>query len=176
MSEQCTATSKRSGNRCRRHVVGGGPCPMHGGKAPQVAAAREARIATWEAQRGLAPVEDRDPAEALLAAARTADQLVQRLEREMLEDGKFQTATVKALGDWLDRSGRLSKTVLDAMVDERRIRITEVQGKQLFEILRGVLSELGHDMTRGSHAAQVVARHLRAVDAQQHALTTGTNA
>lgn len=41
---QCTATSKRSGERCkRRPAVGGTVCAMHGGKAPQVQAAVERR-------------------------------------------------------------------------------------------------------------------------------------
>lgn len=51
LSERCTATSKRTGLRCQLTVIGGGTCFMHGGKAPQVAAKREARIVEWEARR-----------------------------------------------------------------------------------------------------------------------------
>lgn len=41
---RCTAKSKQSGERCKRApVVGGSVCAMHGGKAPQVAAAAEQR-------------------------------------------------------------------------------------------------------------------------------------
>lgn len=43
-ARRCTAKSKRSQERCKRAaVVGGTVCAMHGGKAPQVAAAAEAR-------------------------------------------------------------------------------------------------------------------------------------
>ena len=36
LSQQCPCKSKRSGKQCKRLVVGGSPCPMHGGKAPRV--------------------------------------------------------------------------------------------------------------------------------------------
>lgn len=160
LSEQCPATSKRTTLRCQQWVIGGGPCHMHGGKAPQVAAKREARIATWEAQQRRAPIEERDPADALLSAATTADKLVQRLTQEMDEEGTLRPATVTALGEWLDRAGRLSKTVLDARIDERRTRVSEAQGIQLLGVLRGVLAEMGHDLSPGSPAAQIVLKHL----------------
>ncbi|MFC0623218.1 hypothetical protein [Kribbella deserti] len=161
LSEQCTATSKRTGLRCQLTVIGGGPCFMHGGKAPQVVAKREARIAVWEAQQRQAPIEVRDPADALLAAAETADELMQRLRRELAEHGTLSPALLTAVGEWLDRSSRLNKTVLDARIDERRTRINEAQGVQIATVLRDVLQELGHDASPGSEAAQVVGKHLR---------------
>lgn len=46
---RCTATS-RSGNRCKRRPIPGGTvCAMHGGKAPQVVAAAEARLQARQA-------------------------------------------------------------------------------------------------------------------------------
>lgn len=39
---RCTATSKHSGDRCKRApILGGNVCAMHGGKAPQVIAAAQ---------------------------------------------------------------------------------------------------------------------------------------
>ena len=162
-SDQCTATSKRSGQRCRHLVIGGGVCHLHGGKSPAVAAKREARIAVWEAQQGEAPIEVRDPGEALLAAATLADELVQRLHRDVQERGVLTPANLSALGESLDRVGRLSRAVIDARIDERRVRLAEGQGHQIATLLRDVLVELGHDVSPGSAAAQVVVRHLRAV-------------
>ena len=44
-STQCTATSKRSGERCRRMAIRGGTvCPMHGGSAPAVKESARQRI------------------------------------------------------------------------------------------------------------------------------------
>lgn len=46
MERQCTATSKQSGQRCRRFAIPGGRvCVMHGGKAPQVQQAAKERLA-----------------------------------------------------------------------------------------------------------------------------------
>jgi hypothetical protein len=42
---QCTATSHRTGERCkRRPILGGNVCPVHGGSAPQVIAAARRRL------------------------------------------------------------------------------------------------------------------------------------
>lgn len=49
---QCTATSKRSGVRCKRAPIKGGMvCAMHGGKSPAVAAAAADRQAAAEAEK-----------------------------------------------------------------------------------------------------------------------------
>lgn len=42
---RCTATSKRSGEQCKRHPVAGATvCTMHGGGAPQARRAAERRL------------------------------------------------------------------------------------------------------------------------------------
>lgn len=173
LSAQCPATSKRSRQRCKHMVVGGGPCHMHGGKAPQVAAKREARIVAWEASQGQDPIEVRDPADALMAAAMLADELVQRLHRDLREKGTLNSASLMALGDGLDRVGRLSKVVIDARIDERRVRLSEAQGIQMHTVIVGVLTELGHDVSPGSKAAQVVLKHLEPLRAVAGASALG---
>ena len=145
LSEQCTAKSKRSGQQCRHFVIGGGVCHLHGGKAPQVAAAREARIIAAQAQASGEVTVYRDPGEALVSAAVDADQIVQKLKRALESGEQIKAGELRALGEWLDRTGRLAKTVLDARVDERKVRITELQHRELFAIIAAVLSELGHD-------------------------------
>lgn len=50
MKPKCTATSKRTGQRCGRWpTIGATVCPNHGGKAPQVVAAAQRRIVEAEA-------------------------------------------------------------------------------------------------------------------------------
>lgn len=182
LSEQCPATSKRTKQQCQQRVIGGGPCSIHGGKAPQVAAKREARIMLWEAQQKQEPIEVRDPGDALLAAAETADELMQRLRIELAKDGTLSPSLLAAIGDWLDRSGRLNKTVLDARLDERsarllerNTRISELQSQQLREVLRRILTELGHDLTPGGPVAEVVVRHLHAMAEEDIRLRYGPN-
>ena len=86
MTRRCTARSKRSGRRCRRApILGGSVCASHGGRAPQVRAAADARL------RALI-----DPAiDALARALRTRD----------------WPAVVRAARDVLDRTGTRENVV-----------------------------------------------------------------
>jgi hypothetical protein len=46
MDRRCSARSKQSGQRCKRHpILGGTVCRMHGGAAPQVQQSARDRIA-----------------------------------------------------------------------------------------------------------------------------------
>lgn len=137
--EQCTATSKTTGERCQRRTVGGGPCRYHGGAAPQVAAAREARIVTLQANAAATPVIVRNPAAALLGAARDADEVVQRLKATIAARGQLDAASLEAFGAWLDRVSRLSKAVLDSGAEKHQAALTEQQGEQLAQVIRGSL-------------------------------------
>lgn len=82
MSAQCTATSKRSGQQCRRvPAPGASVCATHGGKAPQVKKAAEQRQAKAEvlviAQRMAARAGvNVDPIEHLLDSLHHAAALV----------------------------------------------------------------------------------------------------
>lgn len=73
---QCKATSKRSGNRCKRPPMAGQlVCAMHGGLAPQALNAAARRVALGEALAELdrlgVPI-DVDPAEAMVAMVHEA--------------------------------------------------------------------------------------------------------
>ena len=61
-SKRCTATAKRTGERCTRaRVPGSTVCALHGAKAPQVRDAAERRVAESQAREVAARV-DVDPA------------------------------------------------------------------------------------------------------------------
>lgn len=114
---------------------------MHGGKAPQVAARREARILEAEARLRGEAATPRDPGEALVAAAEDADGMLQRLKADM-RSGTLQPAQLLAFGDWIDRTARIAKTVLDARIDERRARLAERDGQLLASGLTWLLQAL----------------------------------
>jgi hypothetical protein len=78
MKRQCTATSKRSGERCRRSPVEGSTvCATHGGSARQVKEAGKQREALAVAQRMVQRAGvDVDPIEHLLDSLHLASQLV----------------------------------------------------------------------------------------------------
>lgn len=170
-SSQCTATSKHTGQRCRRRVVGGGVCLKHGGGAPQVAAAREARVIVYAAQHAAAEAGEelekpRDAAAALTSALSDSDLVVQKI-KQMIEGGEtFDASQIDALGDWLDRVGRLSKLVMDARLDERQARRDETFGRMIVEAIKGVLAELNLTPEQQLLVPLVVPRQLRIIQGQ----------
>lgn len=110
---QCTARSKATGERCLRHVRGGGVCYSRGGNAPKVKAAREARIvgvtAELEAAKKGQPYERRHPGEVLLDAVMTSDILMRHL-LEKRAAGELTAEEATALGWAIDRASRTAKT------------------------------------------------------------------
>lgn len=132
LTSRCTATAKSTGERCRRWVRGGGVCVKHGGRAPQVAAKREARIIAGQAlQLGGDGLVDRSPADALLSAAKDADLVIQRLKSQVRDGKGLNLATLGVLGDWIDRVGRLSKVVIDAKLDERAVQLAQADADRV---------------------------------------------
>lgn len=139
---QCTARSKRSGERCKRLVLGGGVCVMHGGRAPQVAAAREGRLLQMRA-RAYGEVEERTPAEALMAASSTLDASLQSLEAMAAERGGAGPLLLKEIREAAKESARIAKLVQDAGLDERRLQLAERDQTDLSQVLTLALGAFG---------------------------------
>lgn len=146
LADWCTATSKSTGERCRIRVIGGGPCRLHGGSAPQVRAKREARILAAEAQLEV-PVTAEDSANVLTSAMNDAHAILQRLKVNIAQ-GRLEVGDLTALGEWIDRVTRVGKAVSDAGIDERQVRLAEDQGrlvalviKSSFAAMLGALTE-----------------------------------
>lgn len=90
---QCTARSKRTGQRCKRaSMLGGNVCRAHGGAAPQTKA---------KAQRRL---------------QQAADALVQRLLGIALDGQVADHIALAAIRDALDRAGLSPKTAIEVDV------------------------------------------------------------
>lgn len=154
---KCSATAKRSGHRCRRWAIAGATvCQVHGGAAPQVQRKAAERVALAEAlARG-----DRRPAwQILLDATHTADVLM-RQARVEIEHG--QTVTPELLDQLVgstERAARLAKVVLDAKVDQQRVRVAEEQGQMLALVITAVLGDFGLN-TAETRVREVVARRI----------------
>lgn len=59
----------------------------------------------------------------------------------------------------IERRARLAKLCVDAGVEERRVRIAEEQGQLLAEVIRAILTDLGHDVA-APEVRTTVRRHL----------------
>lgn len=159
-ASQCTATAKSTGLRCGKLVLGGGVCRIHGGKSPNAVAAREARLVQARAAV-LGGREKRTPAEALMAAGSALDAGLQAIA-ELVESGGVVTAdAIRELRAQADASGRMQKIILDAGIEERRVRISEAQGAQVAAAIRGILDGLQLTREQQRLASEVVPRQLR---------------
>lgn len=169
LSEQCTAHSKRTGERCKKRVIGGGVCPQHGGRAPQVAAKRAARILAGEAALAAAGAEDdirRDPRAALLAAAQDADVILQRLKQQV-KSGHIEPALLSALGEWIDRSTRVSKVVIDARLDEQLLELERAKAKMVGVAVVAGLDAIGATLEQREVFTRVLLSNLRLAQGEE---------
>lgn len=121
---QCSATSKRSAQRCKRAPVPGATvCNLHGGKAPQVQAAAKRRLLAEEL-RAIKDVEldddDVDPTVAVLGALNVARERL-RLLRVVYGDALLagDPAAVRLEGEAIDRVGKLARLAIDLGARER---------------------------------------------------------
>ncbi|TFV49531.1 hypothetical protein [Blastococcus sp. TF02A-35] len=93
-----------------------------------------------------------------------ADQVLRSLQQRVELSGELRAHDLEALRTWMELVSRLSKAVLDAKVDERRMRLSEQTAAEFVVAMKAVLVALGHDP---SHPAvlRVVSTQLRALDA-----------
>lgn len=141
LSSQCTATSKRTGQRCGQMVLGGGVCKWHGATAA-VRANQEARVMRIRAQ-AYGEVEERTPAERLLAGSRSLDDTLQRLEALAAEQDGADPVLLKEIRAAAESSGRMAKLVQDAGLDERRLQLAEREQADLGAVVVLTLAAFG---------------------------------
>lgn len=159
---QCTARSKRSKDRCKRLVIGGGVCVMHGGKAPQVMAKRLQRIAVHEAARftGPAPISG---GEALLEELARTNGHVLELQDALDGDELAPEEEDAAWVAYRQERGHLkqvAEAVVRLNVDGRLGRVLEEQAGVIVSLLRDVLVGCGLNPNDPAVVA-VVQRELR---------------
>lgn len=108
---QCSATSKASGQQCKRWaILGGTVCPKHGGSAPQVkeAAARRIRELIPTALDTLATVMT-DPEASEASRVRAADSILDR--------GGFKAVDVTVTLDEGSANEALDAAIRQAMLE-----------------------------------------------------------
>lgn len=156
---RCTATSKRSGERCKRAaIVGGTVCAMHGGKAPAVAAAAEQREVEHQAEATIArlwpglaaasPVKDPVDQMERLAGALTSmlDQVGEKVSD--LDHLAAGTSLTQLRGELvlLDKlAGHLRALLADMArlgIAERQVRLEEGQAAIITTAFRSALALL----------------------------------
>jgi hypothetical protein len=106
-----------------------------------VRARQQQRILEAEARLRGEDFEPRDAPTVLISAMEDADGILQRLKMQVSE-GQVDGPALSALGDWIDRVTRISKTIVDARVDERRVRVVEATWKPRGDHIAGVIQRV----------------------------------
>lgn len=166
---QCTATSKRSGERCRHFAMRGQRvCRTHGGAAKAAKAAAQRRLATEKVRREVSALGlgqgrvPADPAEVMLDALGEASWNVEVYRRAIADlearIGDYDerstvaltlfgrgstTIEVHALVDLYnaerDRAAKLAESCRRCGVEERRIEISAQRAAEMQRILEGTI-------------------------------------
>ena len=164
---RCTAFSRTSGERCKRHPTPGQHvCASHGAKSPQAIAAARRRRDEAEATALLevlwnpdaAPVTD--PVEALAALAGKAQHALDVLGAQVTAGGLDGPAGVA----W-SRTMRELRQMLEGLerlgLEERRVKISEDIGHLLASVVRRVLDQLALSEDQWDQARVIVPAEFR---------------
>jgi hypothetical protein len=181
------------GDKCGAKTQNGGKCrnpagfrtehPNFGSCFKHSGATTNGNKAAARAQvMAMASEADAEPSEVLLKAircdwgavqyvqARLADLNVQILEAESVEDREAAINQMglwqQAYGDWVDRSAKHAKMALDAGVQERQIRLSEMIGAQFAIALQGIRQGLNLTPAQEAVWKQLVTTNMLAIDAQ----------
>lgn len=159
-SQQCSATSKRSGEQCRRLATKGTHvCMMHGAASARVKTAAAKRVALAEA---LARGEKRHPWEVLEDALHSADTLMADAMAGV-QAGQLDAALVDKFVAAIERAHRMAKVNLDAGIDQRKLRLAEAQAGQMHQVFTRVLAQLGLTAEQKARVPELLKREIKGV-------------
>lgn len=149
------AKNRRDKTRCHGAAIAGlDACRIHAGEKTAKAKARGQANLMRAAFAEIATTEYVDPGDVLLWAVTVSSRQVAWL-RSLIHDRMQAKKTdidtdelailVRLEQDERQSLTRAAKMALDAGIAERHVRIAERTAEQLVAVLRGVVTELGHD-------------------------------
>ena len=174
MDGRCTATSKQSGQRCKRRASPGAlVCAMHGGAAPQVRAKAAKRLVEHEAASTLERLGQAEPlADPISALLRLAGEIgaFRDILRERLADlhdeewtsrsklGVEQLhALVGAYSTALDRSRVVLVDIARLNLEDRLVALSEKQTEVMYAALSSALAAVPSEHREPARLALVAA-------------------
>lgn len=135
--------------RCHQPAIEGtDQCRMHPGQKLDAVKAKGQAAVARQRFRDVDPSEYLDPSDVLLWTVTLArvDLADYRAElREVAAKGDVPTEQLDRLSRLQIDAARMAKMAIDAGIEERRIRAAEALGDRLIQLVRGLLSAMGHD-------------------------------
>ena len=171
---RCKATSKQTGEQCKRLPIPGGTvCTSHGGRNPVVVQAAKKRLmleqAEADAKAVLAYTSDEpleDPIIALSKLAREVSAMKDALAKRVnaLDDPSFVDgfgiervhAEINLYNDSLDRTIRVLDILGRHDLDARRVQLAEREAQVVVWILQGFLRDLALPEGRAQEAQELM--------------------
>jgi hypothetical protein len=184
-ARRCTATSKQSGERCKRLAIPGGTvCVMHGGASPAVRAAAEERLQEQAADRvaedlarklwqGLDAVPVLDPVAKLQLLAGQlsgmADELGARVNEMKSIAGGDSLTQLRAEASLLEKTiGHLRGLLVDMArlgIAEQRIQLEQDKARMVAVALQEGMDAVGMSPEQREVFSRAYVARLRIVDA-----------
>jgi hypothetical protein len=172
-----TTRPERKGERCDRYaIIGGTVCEYHGGKAPQIRAAANRRVAEAQLLASAAdlvgtPVDN--PLAELAALAGRARAWMHLLEGKVEQLGEDGLRYEGKIGEQLRAEVALYERAMDRLgkfladfgrlnIDERLSKIEETKADVIIRAIDAALAHAGVVGVAATEAKKVAARHLRA--------------
>lgn len=156
---KCKARSSRTGEPCAAWaVLGAVVCVAHGGRAPQVRAEADRRIALAEA---MSRSERRSAVEILADTLHAADMLMRRAIAETA--GTMTPEQLASVVEHLERAETFARSVLTLKLDDRRTAIAERQGAVMYGVFSRVLAGLGLSEEQQALVPGLLEREIRAL-------------
>jgi len=164
--QTCTATSKRTNERCKNYPAPGGiVCRFHGGATPQARRKAAVRLALREL---ITDGEQRHPWQVLLDALHVSDSLMREAVVQLGAGEPITPQQLTTLVDAIERASRLAKVTLDARAQEYMQQHTTVEADLIARVLNAALEAAGLDPDQEARARAAMRLELLALDAEQN--------
>lgn len=176
---RCNRRSSRTGKPCKKYPVKGAKvCATHGGKAPQVKAAAERRVAEQAAEKAartyglpVAIPADRallDELHRTVGHVTWLGALIGDMDQDGLtqwgEGGKQASVWVGLYQDERRHLAKVAKDVLGTSLAERQVKLAEEQGALLAAVIGRILDRLGLTEQQQGLVRVVVPEELRKIE------------
>lgn len=187
---QCSATSKRSGERCKRYALPGATvCRTHGAGAPQVREAAGRRVQEIVLRAQAASTLDKlgvsiettpiEALEAMLYEAAGAVAVLRAMVNQLPQDRWYGdlfhengSPTGKAVlhvlivmhAEERDRLAKLAEACAKLGLDQRRLELAEAQVSRLVDAVNAAMADIGMPKALMDRFRQAIARRLRGGD------------
>ncbi len=137
-SQQCVATSRNSGVRCKKLAIRGATvCRNHGGATPQVKRKAQERVTLAEA---LALGDRRPPFEVISDALHAADVIMRDVRARVENDEGASAELLTRFVESLERAARLAKLTIDGKFIEMRMWVQRAEGEEIASVFNEALA------------------------------------